>query len=348
VNVDELDYALPPERIAQAPTAVRDQSRLLILDRSDGSVSHGRFSDLPRFLHAGDVLVLNETRVLPARFAARRQSGGRVEGLFLLEVEAGVWEVMLKPSARLRVGEVLATAVGSGSFELIASLGGGRWRIRVDASRSVSEILETIGTAPLPPYIKRGRTEAASRTDEDRTRYQTVYAVDPGSVAAPTAGLHFTEPLLTEIEAAGVTVARLTLHVGLGTFQPVSVKRLEDHDMHREWYDLPAATARSIESARQGGGRIVAVGTTSVRVLETCATSDGQLEAASGWTDLLISPPYAFRAVDTLVTNFHLPRSTLLALVFAFAGRERILAAYDEAIREGYRFYSYGDAMLVV
>jgi len=346
MNLEELQYDLPAERIAQTPAEVRDQSRLMVLDRTAGTMTHHRFRDLPTFLRSGDVLVLNETRVIRAKFSVTRASGGRIEGLFLSEPDPGTWAVMLKPSRRLRVGEILDTGHKSHRLVLTESLGGGRWRLRPDPPHSAAHLLEQIGTTPLPPYIKRA--PADTREAEDRKRYQTVYATNPGSVAAPTAGMHFTRELLHVIEQAGITIARLTLQVGLGTFQPVTAKRLEDHPMHREAYELPAEATATINDARQAGGRIVAIGTTSVRVLETCADDQGNLGPAGGSTDLLIAPPYKFRAVDALVTNFHLPGSTLLALVYAFAGREKILDAYEEAIRNDYRFYSYGDAMLIV
>lgn len=343
----ELQYELPRELIAQSPASRRADSRLMVVRRGDGSVRHSSFRQLGEELRSGDLLVLNDTRVLPARFWAQRQTGGAVEGLFLQEVEAGLWSVLLRSGGRLRVGELLRLA-GTETTLTIEQAGQGQpWRVRVEPARSAAELLQQVGRTPLPPYIHRQRDD--SRESEDRQRYQTVYASRPGAVAAPTAGLHFTPQMLEELVGRGIQQAAVTLHVGAGTFQPIQVDDLADHVMDPEWYELPAATAAKIERARAAGGRIVAVGTTTTRVLESCVSGDGsRLNAGSGWTNLFITPGYRFRVVDVLLTNFHLPESTLLALVFAFAGRELILSAYGQAIAAGYRFYSYGDAMLIV
>jgi S-adenosylmethionine:tRNA ribosyltransferase-isomerase len=351
VHIDDLRYELPPELIAQQPLARRDRARMLVVDRHGQSLGHPtRVTELPVYLRPGDCLVLNDTRVVRARFGARRVTGGHVEGLYLRSTSSDIWTVLLKPSKRLRAGEVIALDGADARLHLLRSLGRGQWDVRLEPATPAADLLEQIGWTPLPPYIKRSQEERSARVvdEQDRQRYQTVYAAQPGAVAAPTAGLHLTEELLAAIKAAGVTIAVVTLHVGLGTFEPIHVERLENHRMHAEWYDVPEASARVISAARASGGRIVAVGTTTVRVLESRVGADGQVHPGQGMTDIFIYPPYTFRAVDILLTNFHLPRSTLLAMVFAFAGRERILAAYRQAIDLGFRFYSYGDAMLIL
>jgi len=367
----DFEYPLDPGLIAQAPLADRDQSRLMVLDRAcwatrgcGALVKHQTFLDLPDLLRPGDLLVLNDTRVIPAKFHCRRQSGRRIEGLFLKEPRRGRWQVLLKNAGRCKAGEVLAlTGPENVSLELLVDLGGGKWELGVLADESAStanetqsplarEVLERWGQTPLPPYIRR--VGPPSRRDQaDRQRYQTVYAAKPGAVAAPTAGLHFTENLLDELASRDILTAWVTLHVGLGTFAPVRHEKLTDHAMHAEWYDLPAATAGALNRARAEKRRVVAVGTTSVRVLETAGRGGRTFRQVSGWTDLFLFPPAQFHAVDALITNFHLPRSTLLMLVAAFCcpgttdGLEMILAAYAQASRQGYRFYSYGDAMLI-
>ena len=327
----DFDYDLPEESIAQEP-APRGESRLLVLD-AEGPDRHRRVRDLPRLLRAGDLLVLNDTRVIPARLFGQREGGGggRMEVLLIEKADDVEWEALVRPGRRAKPGTVLRFE------ELSAEVMEKREdRYRLRFSEPIEPHLERLGHVPLPPYIRRPDREA------DRERYQTVYARNPGAVAAPTAGLHFTEAILEEVAAAGIGVARVTLHVGIGTFRPVSAERVEDHRMDRERYEVSEETAEAIRRTRESGGRIVAVGTTVVRTLES---SGG--EAGSGSTELFITPGYRFRVVDVLLTNFHLPRSTLLMLVSAFAGRERVLAAYEEAVRAGYRFYSYGDAMLV-
>jgi S-adenosylmethionine:tRNA ribosyltransferase-isomerase len=341
----ELAYELPAELIAQRPCVPRDAARLMVLDRRTGRTAHHHVRELPDLLRAGDCLVLNRTRVVPAKFGARRATGGRVEGLFLREIAVGVWSVLLGSRGRLRLGETLRLGDGPQEIALLSSEGDGMWRVRVAPAEAAVEVLSRVGRTPLPPYIKR---VANDPNDPDRATYQTVYAAEPGAVAAPTAGLHFTPALLEQLAASGIHRAEVVLHVGLGTFQPIAVEDLAEHRMHAEWYELDANAAAIINTARASGGRIVAVGTTSTRVLETCASSGRDIEPGSGWTDLFIVPPYDFKIVDGLLTNFHLPHSTLLALIFAVAGRERVISAYAEAVRERYRFYSYGDAMLIV
>jgi S-adenosylmethionine:tRNA ribosyltransferase-isomerase len=351
--VSDFDYDLPPELIAQRPPERRGESRLLVIPRQGGPLQHRAFADLPGYLRPGDCLVLNDTKVLPARLIGRRATGGQVELLLLRPLGGGLWEALGKPARRLRVGERVSfggghaegpTSVGPQALtaEIVGVGDEGLRTVRLEHEGDLLPLLEQVGQMPLPPYIRREHPET-----EDRARYQTVYADRPGAVAAPTAGLHFTDELLGRIEAMGVTTARLTLHVGLGTFRPMAVERLADHVMHAEWYRVPPPAAATINQARQTGGRIVAVGTTVVRTLETVVGDTGLIGPGEGTTDLFITPGFQFRAVDALLTNFHLPRSSLLVLVSAFAGRERILEAYHEAIAHGYRFYSYGDATLI-
>lgn len=350
MRTDELDYNLPPELIAQTPAGQRSASKLLVLDRSTGRMTDSQFSCVGDFLQPGDCLVLNDTKVLAARFFAQRQTGAALEGLFLAEQagEQGVWDVMLKGARKVRVGECIRIKDRQqGDFceaQLIEKKAGGACVLRIETERSAEAVLDEVGFPPLPPYIRRdGDVEQAQA---DRKRYQTVYARRPGAVAAPTAGLHFTETLLEQLKAKGVRFASVTLHVGTGTFKPVTVEDLEQHEIHEEWFRLDDANAGIINATRAAGGRIVAVGTTATRVLETVAT-EGRVKPGEGTTRLFITPGYTFQAVDAMITNFHLPKSTLLALVGAFAGLEPMLAAYHHAIEKRYRFYSYGDAMLI-
>ena len=357
IETGDFDFHLPVELIAQQPADRRDASRMLVLDRSTGELAHRIFTNLPDQLQSGDLLVLNDTRVIPARFFCRRRTGGRIEGLFLCERPRGEWEVMLKGASRCRPGEPLSLVGAEDvALKLIEDRGAGQWRAMVEPTQPVVELLERIGQTPLPPYIRR---PDASQEAMDRPRYQTVYADRPGAVAAPTAGLHFTDETFARLADRDVETTRLTLHVGAGTFLPVTADSPVDHKMHAEWYDLPAAAAEAVNSARAAGRRVIAVGTTSVRVLEAVARDlhpadrCRPLRPATGWTDIFLYPPADFLAVDALITNFHLPRSTLLMLVAAFcspgdtAGIATILAAYAEAVRQGYRFFSYGDAMLI-
>ena len=348
-SVADFEYDLPPERIAQAPARPRDASRLMVLDRESGEVSHHHFRELPDLLRPDDLLVLNDTRVIQAVLAARRETGGRIEGCFLQTLEDGRWEVLLSGRGRLREGETLAVVDADdrprASVRLESRGEGGVWTVRPTEPVDALALLETVGRPPLPPYIRRQRDDP--RTPADRTDYQTVYARRDGAVAAPTAGLHFTDRVLHRLEARGIERVTVTLHVGLGTFQPVRVERPGDHRMHEEWRDVSAEAAAAVNAAREAGRRVVAVGTTTVRALESAAEADGTVRPGRAWTDLFIYPPHRFRVVGAMVTNFHLPRTTLLMMVAAFAGRERVLSAYREAVREGYRFYSYGDAMLI-
>jgi S-adenosylmethionine:tRNA ribosyltransferase-isomerase len=347
MKVAEFDFELPAELIAQRPAPRRDRSRLLVLDRRTGKIDHRRFDELAALLRPGDLLVLNDTRVLPARLVGRKPSGGRVELLLVEQRESAphhaLWRCLLKASRKPPAGCVLE--FDRGLRGAVLDRENGEWLVRLECAEGrVDEQLERAGAAPLPPYIRRGDR---GPDVEDRQRYQTVFARRPGAIAAPTAGLHFTENLLRELRAAGVEQACITLHVGLGTFQPVTVESVEDHRMHEERFELSAAAAEAVTAARQRGGRVVAVGTTVVRTLEACATQRGLVSSRGDRCALFIYPGFRFRVVDAMITNFHLPRSTLLMLVSAFAGRERTLEAYREAVARGYRFYSYGDAMLI-
>ena len=340
LKVSDYDYNLPQSLIAQHPAAKRDDSRLMVLDRRTRSISHQTFRDLPGLLDPSDCLVINETRVRLARlFGHRRETGGAVELLLIHPFEDGSWEAMARPGRRLRPGVQIAFEESEVIATIEEVLPDGHRRLRFDGD--VERLMEAHGRIPLPPYIHRESEQ------DDAERYQTVYAKKMGAVAAPTAGLHFTDGLLGVIGDKGVDVARVLLHVGPGTFKPVEADDPSQHTMHSEYYELDEGAAEQVSGARKVAGRIVAVGTTSVRVLETRAAAGG-LSPGTGWTELFIYPPYEFRMVDVLVTNFHLPRSTLLMLVAAFAGREFILEAYETAVREGYRFYSYGDAMLIL
>jgi S-adenosylmethionine:tRNA ribosyltransferase-isomerase len=348
LRVDDFDYALPPGAIAQTPAEPRDSSRLLVLDRAASRrgapvLSHATFRDLPEWLRPGDRLVVNDSRVIPARLRAERAGGGAVELLMLRDFGDRGWEALVRPSRRVRAGERVRLATGE-AVEVGERLADGTRAVRFE--RDPMAVMADAGETPLPPYIHDRSTPA--------DRYQTVYARPPGSAAAPTAGLHFTPALLAALEAAGVGLSTLTLHVGLDTFRPLEGEFVDQHRIHTEWYRVPDETRAALDATRRAGGRIVAVGTTCVRVLETAAHHG----AASGWTDLYITPPHAFASVDALITNFHLPRSSLLLLVTAFvqhrmersdayAARDLLLAAYRAALEAGYRFYSFGDAMLI-
>jgi S-adenosylmethionine:tRNA ribosyltransferase-isomerase len=338
LTVDDFDYSLPPELVAQQPAAERAGSRLLRLDAT-GALEDRRFADLPQFLRAGDVLVFNDTRVVKARLLGQKGTGGRVEALVERVLSADEALAHVRASKSPKPGAVLAFDGGLGAEVLGRE--GELYRLRFRGCGSVFAALERHGSVPLPPYI----THAADAGDE--ARYQTVYARAPGAVAAPTAGLHFDEPLLDRLRAMGVQLAFLTLHVGAGTFQPVRVARIAEHRMHGEWYEIPPGTAQAVAAARAAGRDVIAVGTTSLRALEAAAAPDGTVAAGPGETALFITPGYRFRAVERLVTNFHLPKSTLLMLIAAFAGLDPVRRAYAHAVAQRYRFFSYGDAMLI-
>jgi len=343
-RTSDYAYDLPDELIAQYPAERRDHSRLLVLHRASGAIEHRQFPDVLDFVGAGDVIVVNESRVFPARLRARRPGGGAAEVLLLRpETDSGdqMWRALVRPGARLKPGRTL-TVGDALAVEILDVLPGGERLVRLVSPLPIFEALEQHGEIPLPPYVRRDAGAS------DRERYQTVYARERGSVAAPTAGLHFTPELLVAAESRGARIARLVLHVGIGTFRPVEVEDPAEHRMHAEWYRVTPAAADAINEARAAGGAVWAVGTTSVRTLETAADEHGIVRPGEGWTDIFIRPPYRFRAVDRLITNFHLPRSTLLMLVSALAGRDATLAAYGEAVAQSYRFFSYGDAMAVI
>jgi S-adenosylmethionine:tRNA ribosyltransferase-isomerase len=350
MKTNQLDYELPSELIAQEPAAVRSESRLLVMDRASDALADSRFHQIADFLRPSDCLVLNDTKVLPARFFARRATGGGLEALFLSETSTpGHWRVLLKGVRKLKPDETIHVLDGQGqdycAAKVIERQSEGMCLLELGIRAPAEVVLNEIGFPPLPPYIHRDHDW--SKAETDRKRYQTVYARESGAVAAPTAGLHFTESLLGRLGATGVRLAYVTLHVGAGTFKPITTENVEDHEIHREWYRIDAANAEIINTARSGGGRIVAVGTTVTRVLETVGR-EGRVSPCEGTTNLFILPGYQFKMVDAMVTNFHLPKSTLLALVGAFAGLDRMFAAYRHAIEQRYRFYSYGDAMLIL
>ncbi|MBB6633947.1 tRNA preQ1(34) S-adenosylmethionine ribosyltransferase-isomerase QueA [Cohnella thailandensis] len=349
MNVSDFDFELPERLIAQTPLADRTSSRLIVLHKNTGETEHRSFTDMKQYLKAGDTLVLNDTRVLPARlYGVKADTGAKVELLLLKRLEGDAWEVLVRPGKKIRVGSVLNfgsdEATGEPLLTAVVEAEGdmGARHIRFRYKGIFNELLDKLGTMPLPPYIKERL--------EDRERYQTVYAKHEGSAAAPTAGLHFTEAFLQELEEAGVRLCRITLHVGLGTFRPVSVENIDENEMHSEWYSVSAESAELLNRTKAEGGRIVAVGTTSARTLETIGQrfEGGPVSESSGWTDIFIYPGYDFRMVDALLTNFHLPKSTLVMLVSALAGREAVLNAYREAVEREYRFFSFGDAMFIV
>ena len=341
MNVEEFDYHLPESLIAQTPLKNRDQSRLLVLGRKTGNIAHKHFTDIMDYFEPGDTLVLNDTRVMPARlFGLKEETGAKVEMLMLTRIEANDWEVLLKPAKRIKVGNTLSFGNGKIIAECIKELEQGGRIMRLHFEGILEERLDELGEMPLPPYIKE-------RLD-DPDRYQTVYAKENGSAAAPTAGLHFTDELLQKIKDKGVNIAFITLHVGLGTFRPVSVEDINDHEMHSEYYQMTKETADILNKTKENGHRIISVGTTSTRTLETIRRDHEQFVATSGWTDIFIYPGFEYKAIDGLITNFHLPKSTLVMLVSAFSSREYILNAYKEAVKLKYRFFSFGDAMLII
>jgi len=340
LKTSDFFYELPPELIAQTPLADRASSRLLVLGKNDGSIEHKHFYDMIDYLRAGDCLVLNDTRVLPARLIGEKLgTGARVEFLLLSRKSEREWEIILKPGKKCKPGVKVSFGGGKLIAEIKETVNDGNRIVSFEYDGLFENVLDELGEMPLPPYITQKLA--------DRDRYQTVYSRHTGSAAAPTAGLHFTAELLEQIKAKGVHIAYVTLHVGLGTFRPVKVDDVENHKMHSEFYNITSDTARIINEARQNGGRVICVGTTSTRVLETVATSDGTVSEASGWTDIFIYPPYRFKCVDCLITNFHLPESTLLMLVSAISSKEIIMKAYAEAVEQKYRFFSFGDAMFI-
>ncbi|HJV44284.1 MAG TPA: tRNA preQ1(34) S-adenosylmethionine ribosyltransferase-isomerase QueA [Bacillota bacterium] len=342
MDVNLFDFDLPEELIAQTPLKDRSASKLLVLHKNSGETEHRSFKDLLTFLEAGDVLVLNDTRVIPARlFGVKQDTGAKVELLLLKQLENNTWEVLVKPGKRVKPGSVLSFGEGRliGIVEATTEVGGRL--IRFEFQGIFNEILDELGRMPLPPYIHEQL--------EDAERYQTVFARNPGSAAAPTAGLHFTEEYLEQIRRAGIEIAYVTLHVGLGTFRPVQVENIFEHHMHAEYYSVTAENAEKINQAKARGNRVLAVGTTATRTLETIGKeNEGKIIPTSGWTDIFIYPGYSFTVVDALLTNFHLPKSTLVMLVSSLAGRESILQAYKEAVEQQYRFFSFGDAMLII
>ncbi|WP_374720241.1 tRNA preQ1(34) S-adenosylmethionine ribosyltransferase-isomerase QueA [Parageobacillus toebii] len=342
MKIDLFDFELPEELIAQTPLLNRDASRLMVLDKKTGEIRHETFRNILSYLRKGDCLVLNDTRVMPARlYGEKENTGANIEVLLLKQLEGDRWETLVKPAKRVKVGTKITFGDGRLKATCVDTLEHGGRVLEFSYQGIFYEVLEQLGEMPLPPYIKEKL--------DDPERYQTVYAREAGSAAAPTAGLHFTEQLLDDIRAKGVHIAFITLHVGLGTFRPVNVENIEEHDMHAEFYQMTEKTARLLNEVRQQGGRIIAVGTTSTRTLETIASKhNGTFAAESGWTDIFIYPGYEFKAIDGLVTNFHLPKSTLIMLVSALAGRENILRAYNVAVKERYRFFSFGDAMLII
>ncbi len=341
MKVKDFDFDLPKELIAQTPLKERTDSRLLVMDRRTGEIQHRIFRNIGEYLKPGDCLVINNTKVIPARlFGVREETGAQIEVLLLKRMENDLWETLVRPGKKAKPGTKILFGDGLLTGTVTDVVEEGNRLIKFAYDGIFEEILDRLGQMPLPPYI----TEKL----EDQTRYQTVYAKYDGSAAAPTAGLHFTKKLLKEIEDMGVSVASVTLHVGLGTFRPVKVEEVTDHHMHSEFYRIEKEEAAKIRRAKEKGGRVIAVGTTSCRTLESVAGSKGEICACSGWTDIFIYPGYRFQCIDGLITNFHLPQSTLLMLVSAFAGREHILHAYEEAIRERYRFFSFGDAMLLL
>lgn len=340
MDVKDFDYYLPEELIAQDPLEKRSNSKMMVLDKKSGDVTHRHFYDIKEYLHPGDCLVINNTKVIPARLLGEREgTGAKVELLLLKRKTDDVWETLVKPGKKARIGTKLSFGNGLLKAEVIDIVEEGNRLVQFSYDGIFEEILDELGQMPLPPYI--------THQLQDKNRYQTVYAKYDGSAAAPTAGLHFTEELLQEIRDMGVSIAEVTLHVGLGTFRPVKVDNVLEHHMHSEFFQITQEAADIINETKRNGHRVISVGTTSTRTLESAAEEDGTLQEKSGWTDIFIYPGYKFRVIDGLITNFHLPESTLVMLVSALAGREHVLAAYEEAVKEKYRFFSFGDAMLI-
>ena len=341
MNLTDYDYNLPAELIAQIPLDVRDDSRLMVLPAGTDSVQHRKFFELTDYIDSGDCIVLNDTRVFPARLIGNKEKTDAEIEIFLLNPNGdGTWEALSRPAKRLRNGTRIIFKDGLLHAEIVEKGADGYVRVRLESEIDIQDAIDISGVTPLPPYIKRESTE------RDRTRYQTVYAQKRGAVAAPTAGLHFSEGLLKKLSDSGVNITSVTLHVGIGTFRPLSEGEAKNNILHDEYCEIPEDTVRKIEQCRKDGKRVIAVGTTTARALES-ASASGRIKPFSGWTNIFIKPPYRFKSVDALITNFHLPRSSLLMMVSAFTGRERILNAYEIAVQQGYRFYSYGDAMLI-
>lgn len=340
MKVEDFDFHLPEELIAQTPLENRSESKLMVLDKNEGSIDHLHFKNIVDFLHEGDCLVLNDTRVLPARlFGQKEDTGANIEVLLLKQEDGDRWETLVKPAKRIRVGTEIVFGDGKLKATCVGLKDHGGRILEFQYEGIFYEVLDELGEMPLPPYIRERL--------EEQDRYQTVFARERGSAAAPTAGLHFTEELLDELREKGVHIAFITLHVGLGTFRPVSVDTIEEHDMHAEFYQVSEGTARLLNEVRANGGRIITVGTTSTRTLETIASKHGSFVEENGWTNIFIYPGYEFKGIDGLITNFHLPKSTLIMLVSAFAGQENVMHAYETAVKEKYRFFSFGDAMFI-
>ncbi|NFH79040.1 tRNA preQ1(34) S-adenosylmethionine ribosyltransferase-isomerase QueA [Clostridium botulinum] len=340
MNVKDFDFYLPEELIAQHPLEKRDTSRLMVLDKETGEISHKNFYDIIDYLNEGDTLVLNNTRVMPARLIGEKEgTGGKIEFLLLKRVDKDRWECLAKPGKSARIGRRFTFGDGKLKAEVVEVKENGNRIVEFYYEGIFEEVLDSLGEMPLPPYIHERL--------EDRERYQTVYSKENGSAAAPTAGLHFTEELLHKIKEKGINIAYVTLHVGLGTFRPVKVETIEDHEMHSEYYHLSKEDAEVINETKKRGNRVISVGTTSTRTLETIADEDGNVKETSGWTNIFIYPGYKFKVVDRLITNFHLPESTLIMLVSTLAGKEHVMNAYEEAVKERYRFFSFGDAMFI-
>ncbi len=339
MKTSDFYFHLPEEQIAQVPLEDRTTSRLMVLDKMSGQVTHKHFFDIKNYLNEGDCLVLNDTRVIPARLFGAKPSGGKVEFLLLTRKEDKKWEVLVKPGKKAKIGDEILFGEGLLKAKVEEIIEDGKRIVSFDYEGIFEEVLDKLGEMPLPPYIHHKL--------EDKERYQTVYSKHEGSAAAPTAGLHFTKELLEEIKEMGVKIAYVTLHVGLGTFRPVKVDDVLNHEMHSEYYSIDEENANIINEAKQSGGKIISVGTTSTRTLESNADENGKITASSGWTNIFIYPGYKFKCVNSLITNFHLPESTLIMLVSALAGKEEILNAYNTAVKEGYRFFSFGDAMLI-
>ena len=341
MNVKDFYFDLPQELIAQDPLEDRSSSRLLVLDKKTGEVTHRGFRDILEYLKPGDCLVINDTKVIPARlFGVKEDTGAKIEVLLLKRREHDIWETLVKPGKKAKPGTRIVFGEGLLTGTVLETVDDGNRLIQFSYEGIFEEILDQLGQMPLPPYI--------THQLKDKNRYQTVYAKHDGSAAAPTAGLHFTKELLKQIEDMGVKIAHVTLHVGLGTFRPVKVENVQDHHMHSEFYMVEESEAKKVNDTKEAGGRVICVGTTSCRTVESAADENGRLKSGSGWTDIFIYPGYEFKILDALITNFHLPESTLVMLVSALAGREHVLAAYEEAIKERYRFFSFGDAMLIL